>query len=117
MSGTPLGLRALPPPVSEFAYSSVVQALGLEKLAGSDRVKKLLEVPVDDFLAKVPPSIPLLPVADDLLPGTLTFKQVGNKHEDPVYTIPGQKWCKDLLIGDCKFDVRIRATTLRESFI
>lgn len=69
-------LKPLLPAVSEFVYAGVLQAFGLEKLTGPERVKALLNVPVEDIL-KLPPTLPFLPVVDqDLIPEPFTFSQI-----------------------------------------
>jgi len=105
MSGTSLTMKPLPPPVSEFAYSSVIDMFGLKGLSGSERIKALLELPAEKLLS-VPPNIPLMPVIDgDLIRNTLDFAHVSSKEDSSELDMPGRKWCKDLLIGDCQFDV------------
>ncbi|KAK0110047.1 hypothetical protein ONS95_002707 [Cadophora gregata] len=104
MSGTSLMIKSLPPPVSEFAYSSVIDILGLRELSGPERIKALLELPVGKLLS-VPPTIPLLPVIDgDLIRNAVDFAHVSSKEDSPELDMPGRKWCQDLLIGDCQFD-------------
>jgi len=104
MSGTSLTMKPLPPPVSEFAYSSVIDMFGLKGLSGSERIKALLELPAEKLLS-VPPNIPLMPVIDgDLIRNTLDFAHVSSKEDSSELDMPGRKWCKDLLIGDCQFD-------------
>jgi hypothetical protein len=111
MSGSSLMLKALPLPVSEFAYESVVKTLGLEDLSSEDRVKTLLEIPLEDLLEKMPPSTPLMPVMDnDIILGAPTFQQISNKLDDPILPIPGRHWCNNLVVGDCQFDVSSRST-------
>ncbi|KAL5317254.1 hypothetical protein ACEPPN_014349 [Leptodophora sp. 'Broadleaf-Isolate-01'] len=104
MSGTSLTIKPLPLPVSEFAYSSVIETLGLKDVSGSERMKALLDIPVEKLLS-VSPNIPLMPVVDgDLIPSTVNFAQISSKDDDPALDMPGRKWCQDLLIGDCQFD-------------
>jgi hypothetical protein len=103
MSGTSLMIKPLPLPVSEFVYASIMQALGLEGLSGSERVKALLEVPSEKLVA-LPPNLPLLPIIDNtLITDVVMFSQISSKSE--ILALPGRKWCDDLLIGDCQFDV------------
>ncbi len=104
MSGTSLMMKPLPPPVSEFAYSYAIEFFGLKDLSASERINALLELPVEKLLS-VPPNIPFLPITDgDLIPGAATFAQISSP-EDPNSHMVGRNWCKDLLIGDCQFDV------------
>jgi hypothetical protein len=106
MSGTSLMLPPLPLPVAESAYVSVAKALNLENLSGPERVKAIVEMPIETLLAKTPPTIPLMPVIDgDIIPGPTTFSQISSKVDDPTFPIPGKQWCESLLVGDCQFDV------------
>lgn len=104
MSGTSLFMKPLPPPVSEFVYASVIELFGLKELSATEQVKALLELPVEKLLS-VPPGVPLMPVIDESLQSALTFKQMSSREHDPSLDLPGRKWCKELLIGDCQFDV------------
>jgi len=97
-------IKPLPPPVSEFAYASVIELFGLQTLPAAERIKALLELPVEKLLS-VPPTIPLMPVIDDHIQCAATFAQMSSKDDDPNLHLPGRKWCKELLIGDCQFDV------------
>lgn len=106
MSGSSLMLRPLPPSVAEFAYASVLKALDIENLSGPERVKFLLESPIEKLIESIPPSIPLMPVIDgDLIPAVGTLSQISNKTNDPTWPMPGRQWCKSLMTGDCQFDV------------
>ena len=111
-------MKPLPPPLSEFAYDSVIQALGLKDLPTPERVEALQKLPAAELLTKVPPGIPLMPVVDgDLIPDAVSFLQISAPGEDVGFSIPGKKWCEDLLIGDTQFDVSnipIAALLLRE---
>lgn len=106
MSGSSLALKALPLSVCEFAYASVVKILGLENLSSENRVKKLLEMPIEDLNKIIPRSTPLMPVMDSsIILGAATFSQVLNKLDEPILPMPGRHWCKNLMVGDCQFDV------------
>jgi hypothetical protein len=102
--------KPLPPPVSEFAYASVVEGLGLGAYSEHDRVEALVKTSVETLLARFPTfSLPLMPVVDgDLIPGPASFPQISVKTDQPTFPIPGKKWCEELLIGDCQFDVSVR---------
>ncbi|CZR51768.1 related to carboxylesterase [Phialocephala subalpina] len=105
MSGNTLMMRPLPPPLSEFVYSTIMQSLGLGALSGADRVKALLKVPIEKIIEAGASGLPVLPVQDnDAVPCAPTFSQIGSKAEDPSLSMPGRSWCKELLIGDCQFD-------------
>lgn len=97
-------IKPLPPPVSEFAYSAIIELFGLKELSPPERIKALSELPIEKLLS-VPPNIPLIPVTDgDLIPGAATFAQISSS-ADPNSHLVGRNWCKDMLIGDCQFDV------------
>jgi hypothetical protein len=114
MSGSSLMMRPLTPTLSEFAYDSVIQVLGLKKLGPTERIEALLKVPSAELLTKVPPSIPLMPVVDgDLIPDTVSFSQISSIDEDANFSIPGKEWCEDLIVGDTQFDVSNILTTTR----
>lgn len=99
-------MRPLPPPLSEFVYSTTMQNLGLGGLAGAERVNALLKTPIEKIVEAGASGLPLLPVVDyDSVPCAPSFSQIGSKAEDPTLSMPGRSWCKDLLIGDCQFDV------------
>jgi hypothetical protein len=59
--GTALLLKPLPPPVTESAYQQITEAFGLADKSPEDRIKALLEIPVNDLWQKVPRGVPLLP--------------------------------------------------------
>jgi len=106
MSGTTLLVKPLPPPVSEFVYESVLEIFGLKDLSPADRIKALLEIPAEKLATSIPPTLPLLPVVDqELIFGPTSFKEVTTKQQVPGLYVPGHKWCEELLIGDCQFDV------------
>lgn len=98
-------MQPLPPPVSEFVYSVAIKSLGAEELSSKERIQKLLDLPADQLATFLPPGLPLMPIVDnDLIPGNLNFGEVSSK-EDPAVPMPGRKWCEELLVGDCQFDV------------
>ncbi|KAH8587937.1 esterase/lipase [Bisporella sp. PMI_857] len=101
MSGTSLMLKTLPPPATEFAYNSVLEALGIQELGPEERIKKLLETPMDEIIGKLGPQIPLGPSVDgDIIPNRLSFEEAGSKASA---ALPGNT-SVELLIGDVEFD-------------
>lgn len=118
MSGNTLMLKPLPPPVAEFVYSSIMQILGLGALSGPERVKALLQIPVEKIIETGASGLPLLPVVDnDSVPCAPTFAQLGSKSDDPALSMPGRTWCKELLIGDCQFDASQISTFVKETHL
>lgn len=106
MSGNTLMLRPLPSPLTEFVYSTIMQSLGLGPISGAERVKALLQIPVEKIVEAGNSGLPILPAVDgDSVPCYPTFAQLGSEAEDPSLSMPGRTWCKELLIGDCQFDV------------
>lgn len=118
MSGTPILLKPLPLPVAEMAYTSILEAFGLENASTEDRIDRLKTATPEELVEKTPMSVPLLPFLDgDVLPalsvpplpsqdgdvvsGTTTFaKLAARDHEG----LPGMSWCEELMIGDCQHD-------------
>ncbi|KAF2144753.1 uncharacterized protein K452DRAFT_285078 [Aplosporella prunicola CBS 121167] len=114
LAGTPLNARPLPPPVAEATYTTITAALGLENGSAAERVHALLHLPGEELLAKISPELPLAPVLDPAsLPRVWSFEE--GKQEDVLREMPGRKWCKGLMVGDCAFDANIY-THLSPSF-
>ena len=107
MSGTPLLMQPLPPPVTEHAYASTLSALGGDCLSADAQVKMLLEAPAAGLWSKVGPTIPLLPSIDnDLVRAGWSFDLLTQSTSVTEQTIPGREWCESLMIGECQFDVK-----------
>ncbi|CZR65553.1 related to carboxylesterase [Phialocephala subalpina] len=101
MSGTSWMLKALPPLVTEFAYNSVLEALGIQELGPEERIEKFLEIPMGGVVGKLGPQIPLMPSIDgDIILNRLSFEEAGSKASA---ALPG-KTSVELLIGDVEFD-------------
>ncbi|KAF1996665.1 alpha/beta-hydrolase [Amniculicola lignicola CBS 123094] len=108
--GAVLLFKPIPAAVAEIAYQTVINAFGLADKTPEERIKALLEVPVDDLWQKIPPATPLLPSIDgDTVPGEPSFLSVSSKEDDPSFTIPGRKWCASMMIGESKLDANIIA--------
>ncbi|VUC37792.1 unnamed protein product [Clonostachys rosea] len=81
-----------------------IAMLGLEDVDSSQIFQKLLEIPADDFLSKIPPSSPNMPVIDgDLIPSQFTFKSYDGGHD----VLPGQKWIEGIVVGQSTLDSSI----------
>ena len=105
MSGTPIMLKPLPISVTETAYSTMMKELGLEGASTEERIQKLLTINADELVSKTPMTVPLLPFVDgDIIPTTTSFKKLSTGAD---FSLPGQKWCPELMIGDCQHDVSI----------
>ena len=104
--GTSLLITPVPESVAEASYQQVVEAFGLADMSPEDRVKALLNVPVDDLWQKAPESARMTPTVDqDIVPGTPDFLTVSSQDDKPTFTMPGRKWCKALMLGESKLDV------------
>ena len=97
----------LPPAVQDQIYGAVIQKLGLESSSPGQRIEALKEIPVEDLYTNFGFELPLLPVPDDsLVPSTVAaFADVSTKDAKTNALMPGRKWCEELLIGDCQYDV------------
>lgn len=104
MSGTSLLARALPYDAHEENYKRAMEALGLADVSAGDRVKALLEMPGQELISKLPPSVLTAPVLDgDLVRPGVTYEELGKLHST---ALPGNEWCRALLVGDAEIDVR-----------
>ena len=104
MGGTPLLVKPILPSVAESIYSLVLEKMGLTTKSPEDRVRTLIKTEPEDFLEKLPPGLPLLPLVDgDVLSTVENFAQWSEK-DGPPY--PGTKWCESIMIGDSQMDVR-----------
>ncbi|KAL2828858.1 Alpha/Beta hydrolase protein [Aspergillus pseudoustus] len=109
MSGNPLTMKPVPLPVAEASYASVIKGLGLEDKPTAERVRALLETPLQK-LAGLGASLPLIPTVDgEIISSGMEF---GRLDEALSATWPGAEWCGNLLIGDCQFDGSIMAFPL-----
>lgn len=99
-------MRSFPPEVAEMSYGMITQALGLESLPPAEQVRALLEIPAADLEAKlrgVP--APFGAVVDgDIVPRMTTFETLADT-KGLASAFPGIRWTKNILVGDCGFDV------------
>lgn len=103
MSGTSLLVRALPYDAHEENYKKAMDSLGLADLSAEERVKALLEMPGQELISKLPPSVLTAPAIDsDLLRPGVTYEELGKPDSN---VLPGNKWCQELLVGDAEIDV------------
>lgn len=92
-------LKALPLPVTEMAYKSIVAELGLENATVQELIKRLATRASDELVLKTPMTVPLLPfLDDDIIPRSMTFSELANSHD------ADRHWCEELMIGDCQHD-------------
>ena len=96
------------PADAEGIYQTFISILGLDKLSVDERIHKLLTLPTDEVIAKIPPSLPFLPVIDgDVIPVRPTFADVASTEDK---NMPGKEWVEGLMIGHSEFDVSLSPT-------
>jgi hypothetical protein len=101
MSGTPIVLKPLSLDVAEMVYTSVMKELGLEEASVEERIQKLKTIEPEELVKKTPMDLPFLPcLDDDVVPEHITFAKLATN----VGSVPGMKWCEELMIGDCQHD-------------
>ncbi|PCG94964.1 Carboxylesterase, type B [Penicillium occitanis (nom. inval.)] len=113
MSGTSLALPPISPEVAETAYALCLKTLGIQELSETNRVRDIVHGPSPKLWTNIPAYIPLRPVIDN----DIVFR--GPTHEDfssgPFQVeavLPGVKWCRRVLIGDCQSDASIFSYSL-----
>ncbi|OCT48318.1 putative carboxylesterase [Cladophialophora carrionii] len=103
--GSSLLVPVFEPADQERTYQQVLSILGLEKMNAEDRIRKLLTLPTDQVIAKLPPSVALLPTLDgDIIPVRPTFASVADKSDQ---SMPGKQWAEGLMIGNGGFDASV----------
>ena len=101
--GSCLLVPAFAPEDQERTYQQVLSILGLDKLEAEQRIEKLLTLPMDEVIAKLPPSVAFLPTVDgDTIPVQPTFAGVADRSDQ---SMPGKQWAEALMIGHSEFDV------------
>ncbi|KAH8703171.1 carboxylesterase-like protein [Talaromyces proteolyticus] len=108
MSGTSLALPPITPQVAETAYALCLKAMGIQELSAGNRVRDIVHGPLSKLWTNIPSYIPLRPVIDN----DTVFR--GPTHEDFAggsaqveAVLPGAKWCRRVLLGDCQSDASI----------
>lgn len=85
--------------------------LGLADLEPEERIQRLLTIPLDEVIAKIPPYIAFMPTVDgDILPCRPTFAAISDPADE---SMPGKRWADGLMIGDSQFDVSPPTMTVR----
>jgi carboxylesterase type B len=108
MSGTPIMLKTLPLSGAEMAYTSIIKEFDLENASTEERIQRLKTAEPEELVEKTPMSVPLLPFLDggvmpkpgDIVPEKDAFAKLGTS----AVTVPGMRWCEELMIGDCRHD-------------
>ncbi|EKG10490.1 hypothetical protein MPH_12348 [Macrophomina phaseolina MS6] len=108
MSGTPLMMKPLPPPVAEHTYATVLDAFNLAHLSPPDRLHALRTLPIPDLLSKAPLGAPLIFVED----GDSVRASPSHADLQPSLAPAAGTWCTELLSGWCGADANIMAYLL-----
>lgn len=104
--GTCLVRPAMPEVVHEGTYQTVCAALGIEGLSAEERIKALLNLPMEEIMAKIPPSVQPNAIVDgEIIATGPSYASVMDPNDNSV---PAKQWLKSLAIGDSAFDVCIR---------
>ncbi|KAI1843768.1 hypothetical protein JX265_001062 [Neoarthrinium moseri] len=101
------GSSLLMPPATaeyqEWIYSRVLELLGIKEATPSERIRALVEAPVEQLISKLSPPLPYRPMIDhDLIKFPVTYDMVSQQRSNA--TVPGHTWLKGLMVGDCQFD-------------
>lgn len=100
--------RLKPLEASAASYQSVAKALGVADLPTKEKLQRIIETPIEPFMASVGRKFPLGPLVDgETIPTVTTYKALGNS-EEFLTLFPGLKHCNRLMMGDCQMDVSIR---------
>ncbi|OQV00572.1 hypothetical protein CLAIMM_06052 [Cladophialophora immunda] len=111
MSGSSLFMKALPEPVAEYAYSTLLGRLGLLNETPAIQIEKLMSLSAEDLLNKTDPSVPLMPTLDgDIIKAQPTFALW--RKSDLKSQLPGVSWVNRVMLGDCQFDGSILTSLL-----
>lgn len=79
-----------------------MSALGLDDVPSNDLFQRLLDIPVEDFWTKIPPSVPMIPIIDgDIIPTPVTLKTF---YQDAA-AVPGKHLIESIMMGHSKLDV------------
>ena len=105
MSGSMLTRKPIPLMVGDTAYDAALNILGIHSKDPQERLKALNDVPSSEIISKISFQLPIMPVIDeDLIKVEPTFTDFESS-ADVAKLLPGRKWCKELMAGDCQMDV------------
>lgn len=97
-------LKPLTQSAAEVTYETMISHLGLKSISQEERIQRLISIEPEELVDKTPVTAQLTPFIDgELVPVAMTFQ--GLKNET---VMSGQKWCEELMIGDCQHDVCLR---------
>ncbi|KAL2809418.1 Alpha/Beta hydrolase protein [Aspergillus granulosus] len=107
MSGTYFLTQPLPYEAHEQNYQKAMAALGLSNTAPGERIKTLLEMPAEEIVSRLPPSILAVPAIDgDIVRSAPSHAETGRADSNEPQ---GKNWCHELMIGDAQMDASIIA--------
>ncbi|KAJ4530043.1 hypothetical protein HRR80_000792 [Exophiala dermatitidis] len=108
--GSCLLIPLFSPEDHERTYQQVMSILGLAELGPGERIQRLLSMPMDEIIARLPPSVALLPMIDgDIIPQRPTYVTIADQEDR---SMPGKQWAEGLMIGDSQFDSSTLATMM-----
>jgi carboxylesterase type B len=120
MSGTTLMRKPMTAEEEEKSYNAVLDALGIKDASPEDRIKAIMEVPFENFLA-IPRSVGWAWGVDgDFVDKTLTHAELAalsGHTSEAISAIPAAASVNDLVLGDCQLDVRSSALQFLISMI
>ncbi|KAK6385818.1 uncharacterized protein PV06_07234 [Exophiala oligosperma] len=103
--GSCLLTPTLPKEACEDMYTKALGFLGLESLSVDERIQKLLTLPADEIIAKLPPFVQFAPMLDDeIVPVRPTYASIGDPSDK---SMPGKDWADAIMIGDSQFDASV----------
>ena len=113
MSGTYFMTAPLPLDVHEEVYKQAIHALKLTDASLEERLKVLIECPVEELMMKIPPTLPIAFAVDgDLIPSPAQF---AHEIRELKPTSQASSSCKDLLIGNAQMDVSGKISLYRST--
>lgn len=98
-------MKPLPPLAASGVYRDVLGKLGIDvETSPSDQLKSLIDLSPQKVLSSIDPGTPIFPVLDDtMITSASTYTDL--KSEIVAENLPGSRWCKRVMFGDCKHDV------------
>ncbi|KIW10037.1 hypothetical protein PV08_11813 [Exophiala spinifera] len=103
--GSCLLTPTFPKEACEGMYTQALSFLGLESLGVDERINKLLTLPADEIIAKLPPFVQFVPVIDDeIVPVRPTYASIGDPSDK---SMSGKEWADGVMIGDSQFDASV----------
>ncbi|KAL2061092.1 hypothetical protein VTL71DRAFT_9144 [Oculimacula yallundae] len=113
LSGSCLLRRPVSLDTHEQFYLEFCKAQGFEGISGDDRIRAIEDRESLELLLKTPLSVPSLPALDhDLLNEEISFEKAKHWPDSQPPALPGLKWCKEIVFGDCEYDASIFARAL-----